>query len=309
MTRKVKIEYYRIAYRLDGDPPNRPDRLFDLERWINSAIGINLQNRTFGYNQDQARLDRAVFIGDYGLWFLNFLRLRGNIVPSSATLTTEAEPLTLGDDEYIGEDVVGLYDADNYVLILQRNRFSIGPSGIESYLNTLWHQDPASQGEIIYLRPIRGLNALDRARHMETYRKLSIRFADIQNRHFIQNEASPLGRLIDAFSCYNAVNAEITVTVGRTRESLHPETVYDTLDELGQNRDHLTKVELAAVGIDDTRVETIDLLEDKLNDIASFRLEDREVLTNSRIADKMSDLYRNRRYEILDLVVRERRNE
>ncbi len=305
ITKRVKIEYYRVTYRLPQDLPNQNDRLFDLTQWIDYVTDIGLDERNFPYYQDQVRLDRGNFINDFDLWYLNFLRLRDHIIPSSATLTTVAEPIILADDEYIGEDVVALYDHDNYILAVQRNRFSIGPSGIEQYFNFMWHQRNNNAQEVIYLRPIGGIDALERALHKDTYRKLSIRFADIQPDHLIGAEQSNLRGLLNIFSSYQGLNAEVIISTGRSREGLHAETVQDSLREIDQNRRFFSKVELIARDVDDTQVEAIDLLEDKLCDIAVFKLEDREILRNSMIADEIFRLYIERRLRIINLVMRE----
>ncbi len=123
----------------------------------------------------KARLDRCEFDSDCKLWCLSFLRLRETNIPSIAKEESEAEPIELGDDEFIGEEARALYDVQTRILTLQRNVHSLGPTGIETYLNSIW----AGNEEMIYLRPICPLDILDRVDAATEFRKISIRFADI----------------------------------------------------------------------------------------------------------------------------------
>ncbi len=43
--------------------------------------------------------------------------------------------MELDEDEYIGEEVSALYDQEYSIIMLQRNRNSLSPSGIEKYFS------------------------------------------------------------------------------------------------------------------------------------------------------------------------------
>lgn len=297
-TRKVKFEYYRVVYRNQDDPASEPDRLFDLRRCFDKADRLSLLARTFDYYQEQARLDRFYFRPELNYWFLHFTRLRDTNLPSIATTDSEAEPMELEDDEYIGEDVSALYDEDLHLIMLQRNRFSLAPSGIEKYLNLIWD----SEDERIYLRPVPVPDSVQKAHDATFYRKLTVRFADLRNANY--EGRSPLVNIINSFGQYNAVQGEVTVNLGHTRgESLTPETVRDSINEIIENRGIITKAELSKKDADDTKVEVIDLFEDKMHDIAYITIEKKRSLEHNDVAFKMYDLYRERKQQIESIIV------
>lgn len=158
--RKVRMEYYEVVCKAKDDSAGIPDRSFDLNLWINKAAKLSLEARTFDYYEEQARLDKFWYDDGSEFWFLNFVRLRETNIPSKARKDKEAEPITLDDDEYIGEDVTALYDEKLNIFMLQRNRHSLGVSGLEEYLNLIWNAEDIT----IYLRPICPKNLQEKAK-------------------------------------------------------------------------------------------------------------------------------------------------
>lgn len=289
--RKVKFEYFQVVYRKRNDPKSVRDRLFDLTKWIDKASKKSLEGRTYDYRSEQARLENGYWDEELGYFFLHFCRLRDTNIPSKAKTNDRVVPLELDDDEYIGEEVSALYDEDNHILMLQRNRYSLGPEGIEDYLNLVWN----SEDETIYLRSICPPDAIELARQAAEYRKINLRFADINvksNPTIIDKLRSPLKNIIGSFGEYDGVNAQIVITVGNSKDgTLNDETVEDTLIDIQENRELFSKAEIAKRDTEDTRVEFIDLFEHKAHDIATFRMEKRESLNHYAVAREMWRFY------------------
>ncbi|MDO8223948.1 hypothetical protein KHP33_003545 [Bacillus cabrialesii subsp. tritici] len=182
--------------------------MFDMLLWMDQVRRRSLEGRTFDYRQEQARLETAYWDDELEFSFLHFVRLRDTNIPSTARATAGVEPLELEDDEFIGEEVSALYDEDNHVLMLQRNKYSLGPEGIEEYLNLAWN----NPNDTIYLRPIAPPNVFDLAKEATEYRKINIRFADLrhQNTRRLQDRLrSPIGAIIESFGQYEGCNAHI----------------------------------------------------------------------------------------------------
>ncbi|AZI47395.1 MULTISPECIES: DUF6731 family protein [Bacillus amyloliquefaciens group] len=301
--KKVRFEYYQVVYRRNNDGANVRDRLFDLLVWMDQANRRSLEGRTFDYRQEQARLETTYWDTELGFYFLHFVRLRDTNIPSTARATAQVEPLELEDDEYIGEEVSALYDEMNHVLMLQRNKYSLGPEGIEEYLNLIWD----TEEEQIYLRPICPPNVFDMARRSTEYRKINLRFADLSNINPEQTRnrlRSPIGNIFSSFERYRGINAQVTITVGNTRNSLDEETVNDTLTDIEDNAELFSRAEIARRADDDTSVELIDLFAHKAHDFGTFRVERRETLSHEAIAQQMWKIYsanedcRNRQRDI-----------
>lgn len=289
--RKVKFEYYQVVFRKRNDSPNVRDRLFDLTDWMNKASRKSLEGRTFDYRSEQARLERAYWDDELGFFFLHFVRLRATNIPSKAKIDSEVEPFELEDDEYLGEEVSALYDDTNHILMLQRNKYSLGPEGIEEYINLLWGNDD----DIISLRIICPPNAFEIARRASEYRRINLRFADLKDKDLntvLPRLRSPIKKVISGFSEYEGINAQVTITMGNVKgQSLSPQLVEDTILDIEENRHLFSKAEIAKKDDDDTRVEFVDLFDHKAHDFATFRMEKRETLSHFSIAKEMWTIY------------------
>lgn len=289
--RKVRFEYYRVVFKKNEDSNGDRDRLFDLLQWMNKAMKKSLEGRTYDYYAEQARLESGYWDPELEFSFLHFVRLREINIPSKAKTDQEVEPIELENDEYIGEEVSALYDEENHVLMLQRNMHSLGPEGIEEYLNLLWENDE----EEIYLRPIAPPNAFDVAKNAYEYRKVNIRFADINKNEESKIKSifrSPLKNMIKSFDDYEGVNAQVSITMGNVRkESLDRKTITDTLDDIEKNPEYFSKAEVAKKDTEDSRVELIDLFTHKAHDFGNFRMERRETLNHYTIAKEMWTFY------------------
>ncbi|UUZ84758.1 hypothetical protein LJK88_14640 [Paenibacillus sp. P26] len=256
--RKIKFEYYRVVSRKREDEIRTPDRLFDLRRWIDKANKKSLEARTFDYRQERSRLEEAGFDEDVNQWYLHFSRLRDSLLPSKATVTSKVEPFTLEEDEFLGEEVTALYDEDSFILMVQRNRLSLGHSGLEEYLNLIWAEDE----ETIYLRPILATDIVERAKKGDQVRKITIRFADLETREMKEGSKSSIRRLVEGMRNYGAVNGEITLSVGHSRDkTLAAETINDSIDDILLNKGFITKAEVSIKNEGD-EVEIMDLFEE-----------------------------------------------
>jgi len=300
--RKIRLEYYEVVCKNKEDEVNVPDRRFDLNLWIDRAARLSLEARTYDYFEEQARLDKFWYDKETDFWFLNFIRLRETNIPNKASIDKEAEPLVLEEDEFIGEDANALYDERIGVLTLQRNRYSLGVQGIEEYLNLIWNSDE----QTIYLRPICPINLQQKTMRAKNYRKFTIRFADIQNRNLDSDARRPFKKIFDSMREYEAVNAEITITMGYNKnDSLDINTVHETINDINRNRGVVVKAEVGIKENEDTNVEVIDLFSDKMHDFIFVYLEKRESLASEYVAAQMTNRYIESRGTIME-ALRER---
>ena len=295
--RRVKFEYYQVCCKSkNGEKP------FDLKKWISKALSMSLEKRAKEYRSERARLEEAYFDEELDFYFLHFVRLRATNIPSKAKLDTNVEPFELEDDEFLGEEVSALYDEARHVLMLQRNKFSLSPTGIEEYLNLLW----PNLEEEIYLRPILVPNSFSLARKPKVYRRINLRLANINKeieKGIVNKLKSPLRRIIDSYGEYKGINAQITITVGMQKEAkLDEDVINSTLDDIEQYKSIFSKAELAVKDHDDAPVEVIDLFDNHAHDFATFRLETRGSLNHYSIAEAMWEIYHpermNRQSEI-----------
>lgn len=304
VTRKVKFEYFEIVSKLKDDSEQSADRLFDFQRWIDKAEKLSkLEERTFDYYSERARLEKISYDDDKGCWLLNFVRLRETNIPLRGKIDQEVEPIELDDDEFIGEDVSMLYDPRLYIVMLQRNIHSLGPSGIEKYINLLWN----SEKEEIFLRPIYYPNSFEKAMKAKIYRKITVKFAQLPNSfNGSELDDSPIKPIIQSFGEFKGITGEITIGIGQAkRRILHPETIHKTLEAIGKNKKLFKKVQVTLKEDEEKEVEILDLFEDKLYDYLIFYLENRQSLACEYVFNKMAEKYKSKKEVIINLVKRD----
>lgn len=293
--KKIKFEYYRVV-STRRDERNARDGRFDLRLWISRAIDKSLEERTLQYQDERARLEQAGFDPEVNFWYLHFIRLRDAVLPSRVKVATQAEPLVLDADEYLGEEVTGLYDDSLDILIIQRNHASLGHSGLEKYMNALWGSDD----ETIHLRPIRSVDAESRALESPVFKRLTVRFADADNIDSINN-APRLGNMLNMIRDFGGVTGEVVVSLGRKRNaSLSKETVSDWISQIKANRHFVSKAEVSVE--DHSGVEMIDLFDELAHGYRYFNIPRRTTLQHAAVFADMAAMYRDDRRRIAGYV-------
>lgn len=297
-TRKIRIEYYQVVKACNG----KNDELYDLREIIDRLDQLELAKRKKVYYQDEVRLDKIKYneIDDY--WYLNFVRLRQTGIPSKASVNKETEPIKLLDNEYIGEEVSAIYDVENHILVLQRNRDSLGPSGLEKYLNYFYNRE--EDESMIALRPIKSADLDEKLKNVKEYKKITMHFADIPARTIHGKQDSSFMQFIDSIKSYNANCATITMSLGRGRNtgSLEPDTITETISLIQENEGLVDTAELNIKTSELEPVETIDLFSKRSHDFISVKIERMETIVFDTVIEEMLKKYTKTKPQILKLL-------
>lgn len=295
--KKIRIEYYQVvkAYN-DGR-----DELYDLRCVIKELDKLSLEERKKEYYQDGARLDKMKYNSIDNYWYLNFVRLRQTGIPSKASETHETEPIKLLENEYIGEEVSSIYDVDNHILVLQRNRDSLSSSGLELYLNYFYK---AKDGSMIALRPIKASDLDEKLRTAKEYKKITMRFADIPLRVVHGDKNTSFGQFIDNFRNYDANYAVLTMSLGkgRSKGSLNQDTINETVNLIRENEGLVDTAELNVKSSEIEPVETIDLFSKRSHDFIVIKMEKLETIQFDDVINEMHKKYTKTKSKILELL-------
>ncbi len=295
--KKIRIEYYQVVKTYDDGR----DELYDLRDIIRELDKLSLEKRKKEYYQDGARLDKIKYNSIDNYWYLNFVRLRQTGIPSKASETHETEPIKLLENEYIGEEVSSIYDVDNHILVLQRNRDSLSSSGLELYLNSFYK---AKDGSMIALRPIKASDLDEKLRTAKEYKKITMRFADIPLRVVHGDKNTSFGQFIDNFRNYDANYAVLTMSLGRGRSkgSLNQNTINETVNLIRENEGLVDTAELNVKSSEIEPVETIDLFSKRSHDFIVIKMEKLETIQFDDMINEMHKKYTKTKSKILELL-------
>lgn len=270
-------KYYNLAPFLEKIRLKYVEAKNDIEEDINE----NKYKVVYSYNGEPARLaDISVDI-DTQYYHLVFERLDYQ-VPNRTTLHGDSEALDLGDDEYIGIDVSVLYDPQNHVLMIQRNRSSLGPLGIEAFIRTILLNNTGNE-EDFNLAIVADLSAKKRAFKQTAYRKIQMKVSGAKAAGIVEKLTN--NKNVDVDSVEVIFNSKI----GKN-ESLDEDFSKEILKEYVDDKDVET-LKIRAKEQEDGVVEPIDLIDHKLQTYTTFNFREKRQLLPISVFREMTKKY------------------
>ena len=275
--RKIKFDYYTVCIVNDkeGTDPVR----FDFQSWLEKADEIGIRQQEIEKDGIIARLEEVVSDKENNLWKMRFMKLRDTNIPSIVKRDTDAKPIELSEDEYIGEDLLMIYDPSNQVAMLQRNRFAMTKGRLERILNKVWD----SEDERIVLMHI-GKNVNINEIAKKSWRCLEVRLANIHSYYEMGSKAGI-----------------IRFSLGRGSSKmagLNPNQIPIMLDDIYENIDMVSAAEIHIKDDDASPVDVVDLMNTIMYDYIDFNLEKRTALEFEYASRLMESRYLKRRPEI-----------
>ena len=134
--KKVSFDFYQV-----WKVSNNQEKVFDFDDWceLMETTKKKLDDRNIGYNGDIIRCNN-IYVSNAEknpITILHFLRMRRGTTPAVANLNLpKLQDVKLESDEYIAEDVSALFDSTNYVLMLQKNIFSLSVKALQQIEKT-----------------------------------------------------------------------------------------------------------------------------------------------------------------------------
>lgn len=296
-TRTVKFSYYTVCMvnEESGEDPVR----FDFESWIDKAIKDGYEKKEIEFDNTMARLEELEGDSKHRIWKMRFLKLRDTNIPSIVKQEEDAKPIELEDDEYIGEDLLFIYDPENQVAMVQCNRFAMSKGKIEKYLNKIWGEHGK---RIVLLHISKNINSKELKK--KNYRNLVVRFANI---HAIEETHRPFSNIVNSYNEIGGKAGTVTFSLGRGNQKnsrLNQEQVPILLDDIFSNRDIVTDAVLKIKDDDGSSdIDVVDLFDNSVCEYIDFKLEKRTALEFQYATSLMIEKYLNRKEEINQLLL------
>lgn len=258
------------------------------------------------YTNYQPEGQRSPF--SFPLWYLAFSRLRPDVPGVTTTASSDIDPLYLAPDQHLAEDIVGLYDPETLVLLLQRNRLGAPPSAIKKFFNDMFPESDFCP-EICFQPIIMG-DALKRATQLGysssfTVRMTNTRRDDIKYELGKQPEIGMILAAANAFATDDAypIKAEFTISIpGKNPERTFKEkaikSVIKTLNSLIPI-DAVDRLVVKGRQTEESPMEEIDLVGDFLREWISFPLKENRFIASITIFDQLALAYSKKRDRFL----------
>jgi hypothetical protein len=253
--RYVKFDYFqvKISDKKSINSTHAKVSMFDLTKWmdlIRPLYELDPIRVTMNYSGEQIRCDATSMVGvDTASPFarLHFTKLREKNVPAVGSLKdVKLENVTLREDEYIAEDITALFDPSNYVLMLQKNIYSLSRGAITEYINFFWNQGKDDKDkQFIQLIPILEKGNFTRGKQKNKFKKISFQTANKISTDSSASYSNPfsgtIGSLFDSMKPLKGLNIDITISTSRSKDDvLERSEVLNLLKEI-ENSQSLIK--------------------------------------------------------------------
>ncbi|MDT2390970.1 DUF6731 family protein [Enterococcus avium] len=262
---------------------------FDFIGWMSNLKKVNKADRIIHYQQEKIRVDQ-IYVDqktEYGV--VHFTRMRETNVPAiTQELVDELADIGLKDNEYIAEDVSCIYDSELNVLMVQRNVYSLSPTGIEYYINN-FNDD---ENTIVELSSICYEKAFARGKNKGIYRTINLKTGDIRKHPSLFSMDNPISRAFKELQGLDGYDIEITVKTSREKKSkLDKQRVESVLSDFEKEKEFLTKAEIGFKESDEAKVEKIDLLKGKIFVFLPFNIQPKKTLNQDVVQTDMINKY------------------
>lgn len=294
--RTVKFSYYTVC-KVNDEDGNEPVR-FDFESWIDKAINLGVEKKEIEVDGLIARMEECEGDKENRVWKFKFMKLRDTNIPSIVKKSEEAKPIELEDDEYIGEDLLMIYDSDNQVAMIQCNRFAMSKGRLEKFFNKIW-DNPKHRIVLLHISKIVNRAQLKK----KNFRRLVVSLANI---HAVEDSHRPFGKIVNSYNDVGSKAGTLTFSLGRGRqrkEGLSSTEIPIMLDDIYQNIDMVEAAVLKVKDDDDVSgVDIVDLFDNSLHEYINFKLEKRTALDFEYATGVMVTKYLERKLDINGLL-------
>lgn len=235
--------------------------------------------RVYSYNNEPARLSEINVDFNTQYFHLTFERLN-YALPNKTTLHGESEILDLESDEFIGHEATVLYDSQNHILMIQRNRDSLGPTAIAAFIESLVVQANVSSNFSCAM--VTDKTAKRRAFHQTSYRKITTKVVGTKANGLLERlfDTNPGVASIEiSFNSKAVKDAEID-------QDFTLQLLEDFIDD-----PEVERLRIRARENEESPVEPIDLINHKLEASQTVDLRTDRQLNTYKVFEYMVELY------------------
>ncbi|MGQ7518530.1 DUF6731 family protein [Streptococcus suis] len=253
---------------------------------------------TFQLSDDKYKLERLTPPNDMEPYYhLVVEELRDFNFPSKTRLNGESQDLGLEEDEFLGEKMSALYDSENALFMLQVNRNSISTNKFELFLSTLL--DELNYKCDIRLPVIIQSDAERVARSFTGYKHVAIKMGQDTKPTDNFDLISIIQNAISSDKDSNLFDIEISLTAKKDKNK-NGEYLPDSIvrEVMSIDRNGVKKLNVRGRNYDD-RLETVDLISNKLMEVIHFQYDEKRTLNPVSVFSEMSLRYSDVKYKVL----------
>ena len=286
--KKIKYEYYGVYFlEYDKSENTLVPKKDNLESFFEDISKLKVTERKYKYKEESVRIQEIKKEGQY--WLMHIVKIRDGYLPGKGNEAGTFDILKLAEDEWLGEGITVLYDSKKGVMMIQRNRNGLNVSGVQEFFNYLLSDSTS----ILYLRPKYSFgNALE-SNSKCTKIGITVDMSKLNGEPI--KEYKWLTSLLTSADTFHGSKVTISITNGGRRKEEYNLNSEEILRLPGLSKiDGVEKLEIGLKQDSDSRVEMLDLLDNKLCDYDTLDYSRNYPINHERIKNSMIAKYNKR---------------
>lgn len=283
--RTIQFRYFRVFCKEKDDDNNWGDyKTFDLVKWIAKIDEEQSLKKSIRFGNTLARVECFSHSKEDDVWGMHLMKLRDTNIPTKVKENEASEPVELEDDEYLGEDIILLYEKGSSILMMQVNRFSLGISKLEEFINYTNDDETVD----IFIKPIFETDMLSKLKK-RNYKNIEVSFANLDKWHD-DSKYKSLSSIIKPIKEIGGFAGHVKIGLGYSRNSaLNSNESQKIVKNILENKKFIRSAKVKVSDDDGTGMEIIDLFEEIYHDYIEFTLQSKKAL-------RYKDAFRSMRY-------------
>jgi len=262
MQRTLRCDFYQIV-------PARKSSL-PLDRVLMGLLSLDSDSRNLDEFGVVFRMDPVV--GTKHRIFGDLVRIRMDDLPEKCNRNGKKEPLTLDEDEGLGESNAFMIDSDRSILAIQRNKFGVSPNSLCRFIFEKTNRDGEFQFD-----PILTGSGLQKLKNLSTIRKMEIRLARVDPKHGLDSNQS-ISKTVDILNEYGGAYVNLTLSMSHKSGSMDKGKILRAFKEMVSKVDQPSVEKFIISGYNDEdsdgKNEIVDLLADRIGYRALIEVEE-----------------------------------
>ncbi|KOA89591.1 DUF6731 family protein [Clostridium botulinum] len=309
--KEFNVDYLAIL-KTNENGENEP---FDLVPYIKKCQQRAVAKRTVNYNGEVARLQKIIKLNsenivlmdnlekEENLWRLDFIRIKKFSMTGVADENGEYDEYYLAEklnnNQYLADPTSCIYDGDLKIFIIARNRDGVLPSGILEFFKKVTNNKTLQYGILPTKTTFSKVNT-------NIYRNLAIGIDNIDklennSKSFLKTRCKTVFGALTSLAPFGNINLRLTLSMGQRPkgDGMHNQIVSEELQALIEsNIENISKLSISSRADEDTKIEEIDLLQDKIHDKFKLGYSKKDLITHDRLYDALVQSY-NKLYKLV----------
>ncbi|MGP0583720.1 DUF6731 family protein [Paenibacillus timonensis] len=284
----IKFDFFKILEEEEDE---------SLDTVLSKIEGMDYEKRLRNVYKIPTRIHDIEKKDD--IWYGMFMKIRMNDsnLPVIARLTGEVEDLELDTNQGLGEKVGFLYDARHRILVVQRNRHGIGPTGIKYYLERIGKFS-------FHMEPVLEKNALLRLQHKDNIRRFELKLIRPEGKIREEIKGKSGFKALDLIDEFDSYYVDLKFGFDTSKKNkgriLSKDSIIKMANTIwGQEEEIVEKFSVFGLEHDEEKPDFVDLIKDRISEVAAVEISRNNKMTFEWMSRLLLNAYNARRREII----------